>query len=96
MPDIPRGQPFTIIGVHDGVETVGYRLLLNGAIVQDRPVSDRQSDNTIAFPFPGGLTKGTYAVSAVAYNDEGASAPTELTLVITGQVPAPITSLTVI
>ena len=95
MADILRGQPFSVTGLHDGLNTIGYRLLLNGTVAQERPASELQG-GVIAFPFPAGLPKNTYLVSAVAYNDDGVSAPANLSLVITGTVPAPITSLTVI
>ncbi len=93
--NLPKLTAFTVRAAHDGVDTEGYRLRVNGALAQTRPVSELAGGG-IAFPFPGGVDKGSYDLQVVAFNAEGESEPRGTILVVVGGVPAPVVSVTVV
>lgn len=84
---IAKATPFTVSADHDGIDTVGYRLYVNGSSVQEKPAS-ALSGGVISFADSDGLEKGTYTLHVAAYNDDGESKSLPFTLVITGTAPS--------
>lgn len=87
---IEKSTPFTVQADHAGVDTVGYRLYVDSAMVQEKPVS-ALSGGVISFADADGLPKGSYGLQVSAYNADGETKSDALTLVVTGTAPlAPI------
>jgi hypothetical protein len=90
---LQQSKPFTAAAEHQPVDgdTTGYRLYINGAIVQTLAVSARTNiladgTGTIAFPHAG-LAKGTHVLYIEAYGDGGATASATVTLAVTPGKP---------
>lgn len=75
-PQVIANQPFRIAADHDGVDTDGYRLYVDGAQVgSDIPVSARVN-GTLVVDVPG-LARGSHTLALGAFNEggEGRSQP---------------------
>lgn len=90
-----RNVGFTVQADHAGTDTVGYRLKINGSVVQDQPAAAVQSTppGTVTFPVAAGLDRGTYPVTVAAYNSDGETEADPVSLVITGTAPAAPTNV---
>jgi hypothetical protein len=87
---ISKSTPFTVQADHAGVDTVGYRLYVDGAMAQEKPVAALVS-GVISFADADGLPKGSYSLEVSAFNDDGETKSEALTLVVTGTAPgAPV------
>lgn len=85
---VQRGSLFTIAADHAGDNTVGYRLVQNGVVIRDVPISSLLV-GVIGFGFPVGLdTAGTYTFVVAAYNTEGETPSDPLVLTVTAGKPA--------
>ena len=84
---IAKNTPFTVQADHAGVDTLGYRLYVNSAMVQEKPVS-ALSGGVISFADADGLPKGSYGLEVSAFNDDGETKSAPLTLMVTGTAPA--------
>ena len=95
-------KPFTAAAEHQPVDgdTTGYRLYVDGAVVQTKTVAQRVNilaDGTGTIEFPhAGLTKGTHVIYVEAYGDGGATGSTTLTLTVTPGKPKAPTGLRVV
>lgn len=72
---------FSLAWDHDGVDTDGYQVYVNGTAQYTLPVSALVS-GTASVKFPVGLPKGTYVFEIHAYNSlgEGVSVPLSLSV----------------
>lgn len=70
---------------HDGVDTTGYALVVDG-VRTDLGAVARQPDNTYRAPFPT-LTRGNHILVVEAYNLAGRAASAEFQVRVVG-VPA--------
>lgn len=87
---IAKATPFTVSADHDGVETTGYRLYVDGSQVQEKPAS-ALSAGVITFADSDGLPKGSYDLEVAAFNEDGETKSLPLTLIVMGKAPtAPI------
>lgn len=82
-----QNTPFTVQADHNGQNVDGYRLKVNGQIVQEQPAS-ALVNGTITFAHTDGLPKGQYIVTVSAFNADGETEASPVTLVITGVPPA--------
>ncbi len=85
---IKQSTAFKAAADHEGLDTIGFRIYLNGAVWQTKAVIDLVA-GVITFDFPVGLVKGTYVIYVEAYDVEGAAASTTLTLTVTSGNPLP-------
>ena len=87
MLTVRRNTPFTIRCDHDGLDTVSYRCLVNGAVAVEEPASEL-INGSIDFAFPSGLPKGVYTTSFIAINElDEVSDPLNDTLIVQSQRP---------
>ena len=87
---LSKGTPFTVSADHDGLDTLAYRLYVDGVQVQEKPAS-ALSAGVIAFADADGLPKGSYGIEVSAVNDDGEAKSELFTLIITGRAPnAPV------
>lgn len=85
-----QNTPFSVLADHAGAETDGYRLKIDGVMVQEKPVS-ALSGGVISFADADGLPRGTYLVKVSAFNADFETESDPVTLVITGVPPlAPV------
>lgn len=91
---IQANKPFQVAADHDGVETLAYRLYVNGTILQTLPVTALQT-GVITFSVPS-LPRGTYVIYVEAIGDGGAASGSDLTLNATpGKPKAPTNTRTI-
>jgi hypothetical protein len=87
---IKQFTKFSVAADHDGANTDGYRLYLNGAVWQVLPVSALVGGTITFSQFGNGIVKGVYVFYVEAYNAEGVAVSYTLTLTVTtGNPTAP-------
>ncbi len=79
---------FKVAADHDGLDTDGYRVYLNGGLWQTVPVASLVA-GVVTFDFPTGLIKGTYVIYVEAFSTAGAASSTTVTLTVTSGNPTP-------
>jgi hypothetical protein len=92
---IKQSTPFKVAADHDGADTDGFKMYLNGAVWQAKAVTDLVA-GIIQFDLPVGLMKGVYVIYIEAYSTTGAGASTTVTLTVTTGNPAPPRNLRVV
>lgn len=84
---VKANAPFTFAFDHDGLDTDGYQLYINGAVVRTVGVA-ALVNGSVLIPFPAGLPKGTYTFEVHAYNAIGEGVGAQLTLSVTAGNPS--------
>jgi hypothetical protein len=92
MATIARSAPFTIRAFTTGIDTDSVRCSVNGTPNQTRPISELVG-GAIDFPFPSGLTVGTYSFLVEGLNAQGVGPSQTLSLSVVPGLPAPITTV---
>src|SRR5688500_7822636 len=87
---VQMNKPFTAMADHDGVDTTGYRLYVNGQMMQDQPVTIL-ANGVLTFQ-PVTLTvHGSFTIFVEAYGPGGATSGTALGLLVQpGKPKAPV------
>lgn len=87
-PEVPAGAAVTFRFLHNGVDTDGYRLFVDGAkFGPDIPRSALTADGVVDVKHPG-FARGTHTAQASAFNADGENKSAVLTFTAKGQPPA--------
>jgi hypothetical protein len=87
---VQKAKAFHALADHDGIDTTGYRLYVNGAVEQTVPLS-ALVNGVVTFSVAAGLPVGTHVIYIEAFGEGGAEASTTLTLVVSpGKPKAPV------
>ncbi len=78
---VQAGKAFSVSANHAGVDTVGFRLYLNGVLKANLPLASLQG-GVIRFKLSS-IANGTYVAKIVAYNAAGESGGLTVTLIAT-------------
>jgi hypothetical protein len=84
---VTQNKPFIVTAQHAGADTTGYRLYVDGVVVDDKPVS-ALANGTISFAHPG-LPRGSHVIEPAAYNVDGEAKAGPTTAVMLGTPPVP-------
>jgi hypothetical protein len=81
------GQPLSVTFTHNGQNTTGYRVKVDGTTIADVAVSVLQAGSAL-IAVPAGLgTRGAHSLTATAYNQDGETP--SIPLIVTAVLPAP-------
>ncbi len=87
-PTVQAGQAFVVRSVHDGIDTIGYRIRIDGFQVgADIPVSTLV-ESMFTSPVLVMNTRGSHVVKVCAFNTEGEVASPALDFTIIGALPS--------
>lgn len=89
---VPAGVALRASMNHDGVNTVGYRLYLDGKVLLELPVASL-ANNTITFNIPP-VARGAHTLAASAYNADHETMSASLPFEARSPAPAPPGNLT--
>jgi hypothetical protein len=89
---IPADVPFVVLADHSDLETEGYQLRRDGAIVASA-TREALVDGVVAIPVASGWPVGVYTVNVVAVGPGGESISDSLAVVVTHQSPSAPTNV---
>lgn len=86
-PEVIAGTPITLKADHDGVNTDGYRVFIDGTQVAQVTKATALAAGVVTITVQAGVSRGAHSVEMAAYNADQAtrSAP----LAFTAKLPAP-------